>query len=460
MAPEASTKPESKPVHGGLQQLLDKYWEKLLLLLILGLPSLLSQKLWEWVAYHIVAQPWQVIWIVCPLFIVALTAVWAVRKHKKIMLNSGFLIFFVAYILTFSIASSSDLLVWNRELTVFEQKLPRNWLVPASWGDWRYRIVPRKQFSPRDIVVVTMKEAGGRQLNELRLEIAKLITTAANYGARGIAFDFYFTDESAIDSLIRSAVEKANKTEVIIGYTLQRINGEIRPLPTAKSIEVCLPPKQQGHLVGLVESDHTVRLIPLYFGDMEDRPALGLKVALSIANTTGKKLKIPSSKFLRFIEPKDSIPQVSYDEFAEDQTKCELMRDSWVLVGEKSDAEKFTTPFGRIPGVFIHAYAIHSLRHGHFLQRTPWWSGLFVILISCYVIFLLKSQNVRTIWIICAAALLSFLIIGASVFVLVVWLFWLDLIYALVAIWLLVIMLITLKKFHHPISHGSISPCN
>lgn len=458
MAPETSVKPESKPEHGGLQQLLDTYWKEILKHICLSPLVFLINMVCNWLFGPLFTQPWQFVWIVCPLILTAVFALWAARKHKKIVLSGGFLIFLGAYILIFSIASSSDILVWNRNLTVFEQKVPRNWLVPASWGDWRYRIVPRKRFFPRDLIVVTMKEAGGRQLNELRLEIAKLITTAANYGARGIAFDFYFTDESAIDSIIRSEVEKAKKTKVIIGYTLQRINGEIRPLPTAKSIEVCLPAEQQGHLVGLVESDHTVRLIPLYFRGMENRPALSLKVVQSFTDSTERKLKIPSSKLLRFIEPKDSIPQVSYDELAEDQTKCELMRDSWVLIGEKSDAETFTTPFGHIPGVFIHAYAIHSLRHEHFLQRTPWWSGLFVILISCYVIFLLASQNVRTIWIICTAALLSFLIIGASILVLLVWLFWLDLIYALVAIWLLVIMLLLLKKFLHPVSSGSSSP--
>jgi CHASE2 domain-containing sensor protein len=455
MAPEASTKPESKPVHEGLQQLLDGFWKKHRYLIILGLPIALAQRLWEWVADHLVAQPWHVVLIVCPLFIAVIIACLVARKNKEIVLKGRFLIFFAIYILLFSIASSSDLLVWNRNLTIFEQKLPRNWLAPASWGDWRYRIVPRKRFLPRDLVVVTIKKADGRQLNELRFEVATLINMAATNGAHGIAFDFYFPDTSDVDSLIRSEVEKAKKTKVFIGYTLRKINGEIRPLPTAKSIENCLPAEQQGHLVGLVESDHTVRLIPLYFRRQKNRPSLSLKVARNFAEIDKSKLRIPSSELLRFIGPKDSIPQISYDELIEDQTDRALMRDSWVLVGEKSDAETFTTPFGRILGVFIHAYAIHSLRHGHFLQRTPWWSGLFVILISCYVIFLLASQNVRTIWIICTAALLSFLIIGASIFVLVVWLFWLDLIYALVAIWMLVILLLLLKKLHHPVSSGS-----
>ena len=454
MASKAKAKSGSKAGHGGLQQLLDTCWKEIRNLIILGPLLFLINMVYKWVFDPLFMQPWQVVWIVCPLSIAAVIALWAATKHKKFLLRGRFLIFFVAYILVFSIASSSDLLVWNRNLTVFEEKLPRNWLVPASWGDWRYLIVPKKRFFPRDLVVVTMKKAGGRSLEELRYEVAKLITLAVKHGALGIAFDFYFERESQVDSLICSEVEKAKETDVIIGYTLKRINGEIRRLPVAKSIEDCLPVDRQGHLVGLVESDHTVRLIPLYFRGQKNRPSLSLKVARSLAEIGEKKLSVPSSNLLRFIEPMDSIPQVSYDEFAEDQTKCDLMRDSWVLVGEKSDSETFTTPFGQIPGVFIHAYAVHSLRHGHFLQRTPWWSGLFVILISCYVIFLLAAQNIRPLWIICTAILLSFLIVGASILVLAVWLFRLDLIYALLAIWLLVIMLITLNKFHFSISPG------
>jgi CHASE2 domain-containing sensor protein len=137
---------------------------------------------------------------------------------------------------------------------------------------------------------------------------------------------------------------------------------------------------------------------------------------------------------------------VSYRELADDPAKCKLMRDCWVLVGENLSSDTFLTPFGQIPGVLIHAYAIHSLRHGHFLTRTPWWSGLLMTLLSCYVIFSLVAQRASRVRIIGTALLLSALIVAASIVALVIWLIWLDVIYVLVAIWLLVSVLILFGK--------------
>jgi CHASE2 domain-containing sensor protein len=425
---------------------LDAYKEKVLELLVLGLLLLLVQRAHEWVADRLVAQPWHVLWFVCPLLIAAAIGWMAARGRRELVLRGRLLVFFVAYILAFSLASSSDLLVWDRNLTVFERKLHCTWLVPASWGDWRYRIAPKKALVSDDLLVVTTEETDGRPLDDLRLEVAKLITAAAKNRARGVAFDFYFARDSNLDSVICRAVQQADTTDVIIGFTLERVNGEIRPLPTAPGIENCLSVDRQGHLVGLVESDNVVRLIPLYFRWHKDRPSLSFKVAQSLAEIGGTELKPPPSDLLRFIEPKGLIPQVSYRELADDPAKCKLMRDCWVLVGENLSSDTFLTPFGQIPGVLIHAYAIHSLRHGHFLTRTPWWSGLLMTLLSCYVIFSLVAQRASRVRIIGTALLLSALIVAASIVALVIWLIWLDVIYVLVAIWLLVSVLILFGK--------------
>ena len=278
-----------------------------------------------------------------PLLVVAVITWRVAQGRKELVLRGRFLVFFVTYILVFSLASSSDLLIWNRNLTVFARKLPRNWLVPASWGDWRYRIVQKRAQDPRELIVVTMEEASGRSLEELRLEVAKLIKLAADKRAFGIAFDFYFNkDSNDVDSIIYNIVDSIDKskTDIIIGFTLERLNGDILPLPTASVIEACLPIDQQGHLVGLVETDHVVRLIPLYFRWQKNRPSLSLKVAQSLAEIEGTELKIPADGLLRFIEPKDAIRQVSYKELA-DPNKRALMRQSWVLVGEKSNTDTF-----------------------------------------------------------------------------------------------------------------------
>ncbi|UCG58129.1 MAG: CHASE2 domain-containing protein [Phycisphaerales bacterium] len=445
MTAKAKAPPDTDADTTDLQRKLNSYKEKLLEIAAIGLPVLLVQVAWKWVADRLVAQPWHVLCFLCPLLVAALVAWKAMRGRQELVLRGRFLIFFVAYILVFSIASSSDLLVWNRNVTVFEHELSRNWLAPGFLGDWRYWIVPKKPLDTRDVVVVTMKEADRRGLNELRMELAKLIQVAADNRALGIAFDFYFAQDSDVDQLIGDVI-KQSEIDVIIGFTLQKVNGEIRPLPTAPRIEAILPADRQGHLVGLVEPDHMVRLIPLYFRWQKNRPSLSLRVAQRLAEIDGAELTVPPSGLLRFIKPRGTIPQVSYAELAEDPNKCALMRDSWVLVGGRTSSDTFLTPFGKVPGVLVHAYAIHSLRHGHFLTRPPWWSGLFIILVSCYIISTLAAQRASRGRIIRTALLLSALVIAASIFALVFWLIWLDVIYALVAIWLLVPLLIAFRK--------------
>jgi CHASE2 domain-containing sensor protein len=363
----------------------------------------------------------------------------AVHRKREFLLGARTRVWFVMYVLVFFIACHSDLLVWNRSVTGFESKpahASRSWLLPSRLGDWRYWLVPKTDMMPRDLVIVTMSGTGPRTLVARRQEVLQLLALAAKHKAHGIAFDFYFKGRSPLDEMIVTQV-KSGGTEVVFGYTGVEVDGEVIEPPEHDQVFTSrLTGEQQGHLLALRDRDRLVRLIPLYFGGKEDRPSLSLQVARHFPEV-GRRTIAPD-ELLRFLRPAADIREISYEDL-KDPGNLSFFRDRWVLVGARTDADAFDTPFGRKPGVLIHAWAIQSLRSGYFLRRLPWWFGLVVILLSCYIIFLLAEQRASRRCMVRAAGILSALIVAASVAVLYLWLIWFDIIYALAAVWVLVL---------------------
>jgi CHASE2 domain-containing sensor protein len=218
----------------------------------------------------------------------------------------------------------------------------------------------------------------------------------------------------------------------------------VEPREEDKAFGSCLTQEQQGHLMALREPGNFVRLIPLYFAGKDNRPALSLQVARhfpEVANRT-----IPTDELLRFIKPAADIREIPYEDLAQNPSNLDFFTGRWVLVGARTDKDTFRTPFGVKPGVVIHAWAVHSLRTGYFLRRLPWWFGLAVILLSCYIIFLLAEQRASRRKILRAAGILSVVVVAVSVALLYWWLIWFDVIYALAALWVLVLIVLCFPR--------------
>lgn len=440
------------PQSGSGQQLREKYLEKLIDIAVLTLPTLMIQAVYKQVVDRWELKPWHSLWLVVPLGAIAIV-IWKRANRRRLKLNRRYSVFLVVFVSLFSAAAYSELLVWNRNVTLLGQEIDRTWLAPTWAGDWRYSVAPRKPLKPRDIMVVMMEQANDRTLETLRQELTTLIAFAANQGALGIALDFYFPDETRSDSAFCAAIEraKAKGLDVFVGYELQRIRGEIRSTPPAPTLVECLPEAARGHLVGLRDLDLKVRLLPLYL-DAPSGPALSLRAAESLAKHREVEISLPQDGRLRFIAPKEvasfdsAIPVLRFQELLDDPDLGELFKGCFLLVGRESNQDTFSTPFGILPGALVHAFAVHSLAAGHYLSRAPWWTGTLATLFCCYLITVWVAENRSTRSIAVRAILLSFAIIIASLLGTLLWLVWSDVVYSLMAIWLLTGLMLPFRR--------------
>ncbi|HSL82051.1 MAG TPA: hypothetical protein VLF66_04700, partial [Thermoanaerobaculia bacterium] len=153
----------------------------------------------------------------------------------------------------------------------------------------------------------------------------------------------------------------------------------------------------------------------------------------------------------RFLQPLPSPaghPIAAYQELvgAGDAAMGAELRGMFLLVGEASDDERFDTPTGERLGVEIHADAVQALRTGSYLRRVPPELTLGVILVLCYLVAALVAAGAP------AGKLVKVALGGSAVLVagsaLATWAarLWVDVIYGLVAVWLLLMLLLALRR--------------
>jgi hypothetical protein len=427
------------------QKRRSNYQEKLLQLAVLGIPLGLLSKFNEYLIGRVVEQPRQVMWFLIPIGLAAWVLHRGVARGERFHLDRRVLAFLGAYVLLFSMAAQASFLDWSRNLTVFGRPAERSGLTPVSWGDWRYRFVPTGVPSD-ELVIVLIKPLSARGLEGTRKDLADVIALAANNNARGVALDVYFQDESRIDRLLCHVISKAG-IPVYAGYGFEREQGHLSELPTPRSLRACLTPEKRFHLAGFVDMDGVCRLTPLYFQNNSDRPALGLAVAKSLSGST--QLDLPSDGLLRFVEPPNGHLAFRLQELQSRARARNLLQNRFLLVGEESESDTFETPFGRKLGVAIHADVVYSLRQSHFIRPHSWWLGLAVTLVFCYwlTVWCANGVSLRRLSLLCA---------GATVFVIVLAVvgirsgpYWIEVVYPLAAIWLLLPLLIGVRRVWH-----------
>jgi hypothetical protein len=423
-----------------LQKRLDQYRDRLVDMLVFAVPSALLPAAVAYLVNPITAQPWQALWIVVPLG-VAVAFLWRhLRGRTDMSLRGGFLLFLILYLAAFGVAATADLGVWSRQPTQSVEAVDRRF-TPSWAGDWRYKMVPKRAES--GLLVVTMPPQPDS--TTARVNMGQLIELARTRGALGIAFDAYFGGSAPTDGFLCEAVALASEAElpVFAGYGFEGRGKEKSALGYPAALEACLPRDEaQGHLIGLVDGDGKVRTIPLFFLRPGERPSLSLRVA------TGMGMQADSAELrriglLRYLPPSDGVPIRTLQQINEGDD--DLLEDRFVLVGDDSQAETFRTPFGPRLGVIIHAWAVHSLRTGHFLRPTAWWSGFLLLLVSCYYLTVQARNRVPTKRLLAQTAWISVGVIALSV-VALFFSYWVDVIYLAVGTWLLTLLLIGLRS--------------
>ncbi len=406
-------------------------------LLLLAIPTLLINQLLLGITVPVTELPWSAAAVLLPLAAGVAVAWRFLRRDRPVALGHGYLAFFLAYCLLFSIATGSDLLTGQRQLlSGYEEELPRNFLALNRFGDWHYAVLPPAP-PAQDLVVVTFPSFAGEVREELRRHFAFLIQQAVEHGAKGLAFDYFFEESSKVDPLIRMLLAGAEQQDVpvIFGFRHDQREGLIVRRPLVESLAEAVPPQRQGHLSGYLELDGRVRMVPVELPGVGGLESLSYRVATVL---TGGEVTVPASRLVQFNRPRDDIPVLPFSP----DLDWELLRDRVVLVGTAAEHDARQTPFGEVQGVVIHAWAAHSLRGGHLIERLDERWTFPAIFALCYLLTVLQARGAGSRKLLLAAAALSLAVLSAAVLAMRWGQLWVDVSYPLVALWLLVLLLL------------------
>jgi hypothetical protein len=348
-------------------------------------------------------------------------------RERRLVLGGGFLWFFVVYCVFFSLAAGSRVLEGKRTVVLgFTGDTPSNVLGLNRLGDWHYAVAPRAPYK-HDLLVITLPSFEGLPVDSARRAEIGIIRMAIDHGAKGIAFDYDMSDTSSLDRAVCFWIQKAesDSVPVVLGYVLELVNGSPTMKPPAPPIAGCKGVRL-GTLGGVRESDGFVRMVPTSDQGHEAQRSFSYRIAQLLA--PGKLL--PDVGLAQFVGPEDSIPVLVG---MPNEATARLMRGQFVIVGSDRPDDVHLTPYGKLPGVLIHAYAANALRTGSVIRRLDVRWVLPVILVLCYLLVLLQSYGgLRPLLI--GATLIALAVVLSAAFAMKLRLVWVDVSYPLLAI--------------------------
>jgi nucleotide-binding universal stress UspA family protein len=376
-------------------------------------------------------RPFAVVLLLLPLLIAAIVLGYPLVRDRRLLLGGGFLPFFVAYWLLFSVAAGTRVLEGERAtLAGFEAEAPSNVLGLSRLGDWHY-LLARPAPPINDIVVVTLPSFAGDTLEFARRTQADLIARAVRHQAKGIAFDYTLTVSSLADRALCFWIERAEAAgvPVVYGYRVEDHDGAPVRVPLPPVIAECIAQERLGTLTGLLESDGRVRMVPTsHLADTTLR-SFGWRIASLLAR--GEE-GLPRVGLVQYVEPA-SPPLVLQG--VPDETDAERFRDRFVIVGSHRQEDVRATPYDSTPGVLIHAFAAHGLRTGHIMRRIDARWLLPVIFALCWVLTLLQARAGGVRPLLLGAAIFSAAVLASAALAVRAGLLWVDVSYPLLAIW-------------------------
>ncbi len=119
------------------------------------------------------------------------------------------------------------------------------------------------------------------------------------------------------------------------------------------------------------------------------------------------------------------------------ETAARLLAGRFVFVGSHREEDAWETPYGEQLGVLVHAWAAHGLRSGQSIERLGRRWTFPMIFVLCYLLTAAQAGGGGRRAVLRGAALLSLAVLVTAVAAIRFGLVWMDVSYALAAIWLL-----------------------
>lgn len=310
--------------------------------------------------------------------------------------------------------------------------------------DTKFKI--REHIKPTDSIAIVAIDA--RSINELgrwpwdRKVMATLIENLKRYGAKTVALDIVFSEESSPDSDIALAKSIKNAGNVILGYFFRqeeeaktnqsleilkesrikviRVQENVTEIPvlTFPSVETNIPViARSANASGFFNVTHdrdgiirTANLIVLFDGDIyPSLPLAGLKhymgqeIILDVAIYgiaglyTGQK-RIPVNESgrltLNYYGGQGSFKTIPAVDVIKARLKPDALKDMFIFVGptETGIADVRATPLDpTLPGVEIHATLLSNILQNNFLYRNAFVITLEIVFIALFPLLLAVS---------------------------------------------------------------------
>jgi hypothetical protein len=214
----------------------------------------------------------------------------------------------------------------------------------------------------------------------------------------------------------------------------------------------------RAHAMVFADVDGRVRTVPTTWQDVAPRTALSVRIAqcMTESGCNQSDLELPPGALLRF-QPVIAPSRMALG----DQAVEALISDpsqlagQFLLVGERSPSDRFRTPgkdgtggndaateVALTAGVVIHAYAANSLFSKLYFKRPPAWFSGFMVIAVCGILALLALQGAGLRRLLVIGTIESLAVVAVASFAAKFLFVWLDVIYALFALWLLVPLLL------------------
>jgi len=446
--------------------LLTRWRDKLVDSAVLMIPTAVITQSIGLIQSKLFAEPWQILWVAVPLAALVFAAWKLLRPPTAQRVDKRFALFLVAYASLFGLLSERDLLVWKRT-PLFADDGGRAWLMPVAAGDWRYWLV-REAVPATRLYVVLQDHHDNMAPEEKRALDAQIIEAAIVGGAKGVFFDIAYPRLPGNEDVLCGSVASAGeaKIPVITSYRLvpQTLTGLYMPEPDPEHSPECLrenPDRHvyRAHAMVFADVDGRVRTVPTTWEDIPARSALSVRIAQCMTKSGCDKsdLELPPGALLRFLPgtPKKLRMAKGDQEVGALISNPSQLQDLFLLVGERSTSDRFRTPAkdgtgvkdeatgeAMTAGVVIHAYAANSLYSKLYFTRPPAWFSGFMVIAVCGILALLALQGAGLRQLLIVGAIESLVVVAVAAFAAKFLLVWLDVIYALVALWLLMPLLV------------------